>query len=66
MGCLRRASADNLTINNQTNLAIKGIIAIQAMSKMASVVNRTDDVDKYSVCTGSLYRISCRVISSRL
>ncbi|KAI0278702.1 hypothetical protein BGY98DRAFT_916704, partial [Russula aff. rugulosa BPL654] len=50
-----QASADNLTVNNQTNLAIKGIIAIQAMSKMASVVNRTDDVNKYTDAATKLY-----------
>jgi hypothetical protein len=46
---LHRSSADGLTTNNQTNLAIKGIIAIKAMSEMSSIVNRTVDVDKYSV-----------------
>jgi hypothetical protein len=62
-GWWRMSSADNLTVDNQTNLAIKGIIAIQAMSKMASVVNRTDDVNKYSVCTGSLYVMSSDINS---
>jgi hypothetical protein len=47
---LHRSSADGLTTNNQTNLAIKGIIAIKAMSEMSSIVNQTADVDKYSVC----------------
>ena len=56
-----RSSADNLTVNNQTNLALKGIIAIQAMSKMASVVNRTDDVNNYTVCAGSLYVMSSHI-----
>ena len=46
---LLRSSADGLSTNNQTNLAIKGIIAIQAMSKMSSIVKQTADVDKYSV-----------------
>ena len=46
---LHRSAADGLTINNQTNLAIKGIIAIKAMSNMSSIVNKTADVDKYSV-----------------
>jgi glutaminase A-like protein len=46
---------DNLFVNNQTNLAIKGIIAIEAMSKMSSVINQAADVNKYSVCTGHLY-----------
>ena len=45
-----RSSADGLTTNNQTNLAIKGIIAIKAMSKMSSVVNQTADAGKYNVC----------------
>ena len=44
-----RTSADGLATNNQTNLAIKGIIAIEAMSKMSSVVKQTADADKYSV-----------------
>ena len=57
-GWWRRSSADDLTVNNQTNLAIKGIIAIQAMSKMASVVKKIEDVNKYTVCTGSLYFMS--------
>ena len=61
-----RHSADNLSVNNQTNLAIKGIIAIEAMSKMSSVVNRTDDANKYAVCIDPLYTIQwhsflCRV-----
>ena len=40
--------------DNQTNLAIKGIIAIKAMSKMSLIVNQTHDVDKYSVRAGLL------------
>ena len=44
-----RSSADGLLTNNQTNPAIKGIIAIQAMSKMSSVVKQPADADKYSV-----------------
>ncbi|KAI9459212.1 hypothetical protein BJY52DRAFT_1211943 [Lactarius psammicola] len=50
-----QSSADRLTANNQTNLAIKGIIAIEAMSKMSSVVKRTADADKYSNTAASLY-----------
>jgi hypothetical protein len=46
---LHRISADGLSANNQTNLAIKGIIAIKAMSNMSSIVNQTADADKYSV-----------------
>ena len=44
-----RASADGLSTNNQTNLAIKGIIAIRAMSQMSAVVKEIADVKKYSV-----------------
>ncbi|KAH9996263.1 DUF1793-domain-containing protein [Russula vinacea] len=50
-----QSSADGLTVSNQTNLAIKGIIAIEAMSKMSSVVNQTGDANKYSSAAASLY-----------
>ncbi len=36
--------------SNQTNLAIKGIIAIGAMSKMSLFAERNADADGYSVC----------------
>ena len=49
-----RFSADGLMTDNQTNLAIKGIIAIKAMSKMSLIVNQAHDVDKYSVRAGLL------------
>ncbi|KAN0137115.1 protein of unknown function (DUF1793) domain containing protein [Lactarius tabidus] len=48
-------SADGLMTDNQTNLAIKGIIAIEAMSKMSSIVSQARDVDKYSNTTANLY-----------
>jgi hypothetical protein len=48
-------SADNLMSNNQTNLAIKGIIAIEAMSKMSSIVKKASDENKFSVRTSRLY-----------
>ncbi|KAH9175704.1 hypothetical protein EDB89DRAFT_2066274 [Lactarius sanguifluus] len=38
-----------------TNLGIKGIIAIEAMSKMSSVVKQTADADKYSNTAARLY-----------
>ncbi|KAI0057014.1 hypothetical protein BV25DRAFT_1813076 [Artomyces pyxidatus] len=41
-------SGDNESINNQTNLAIKGIIAIQAMSAMSTAINNTEDAQLYS------------------
>ncbi|KAH9021999.1 hypothetical protein EDB85DRAFT_2187724, partial [Lactarius pseudohatsudake] len=50
-----QSSADGLTTKNQTNLAIKGIIAIEAMSKMSSVVKQTADADKYSTTATRLY-----------
>ncbi|KAH9064488.1 hypothetical protein EDB87DRAFT_1241631 [Lactarius vividus] len=48
-------SADGLATKNQTNLAIKGIIAIEAMSKMSSVVKQTTDAENYSKTAASLY-----------
>ncbi|KAI9433068.1 hypothetical protein H4582DRAFT_2082873 [Lactarius indigo] len=51
-----QTSADGLATNNQTNLAIKGIIAIKAMSNMSSVVKQAADVEKYSNTAASLYR----------
>ncbi|KAF8497622.1 hypothetical protein F5888DRAFT_1803621 [Russula emetica] len=51
-----QSSADNLTVNNQTNLAIKGIIAIEAMSKMSSVVNhKKTQINTPSSAAASLY-----------
>ena len=43
-------------MGNQTNLAIKGIIAIGAMSKMSSLAGKRADADHYSVCMGVLPR----------
>ena len=56
-GRLRRSSADGLSVSNQTNLAIKGIIAIEAMSKMSAVVSQSGDANKYSVCTDILHAV---------
>ena len=53
-----RSSADGLTASNQTNLAIKGIIAIEAMSKMSSVIQQGADVSKYAVSTGLLATVA--------
>ncbi|KAH9021641.1 hypothetical protein EDB84DRAFT_1580790 [Lactarius hengduanensis] len=50
-----QSSGDGLLTTNQTNLAIKGIIAIGAMSNMSSIVKRTADADKYSNIAASLY-----------
>ncbi|KAH9066268.1 hypothetical protein EDB87DRAFT_1554011 [Lactarius vividus] len=48
-------SADGFSTDNQTNLAIKGIIAIKAMSQMCSFVNKTTDFEKYSSTSSRLY-----------
>ncbi|KAI9446258.1 hypothetical protein H4582DRAFT_1804781 [Lactarius indigo] len=48
-------SADGLSVDNQTNLAIKGIIAIKAMSQMSSFINNAADFDKYSNTSLRLY-----------
>jgi len=57
---LDRSDADEegIAYYNQTNLAIKGIIAIGAMSKMSSYAGRTADAQRYSVCISclTLYR----------
>ncbi|KAI0251855.1 hypothetical protein BJV78DRAFT_1125603 [Lactifluus subvellereus] len=50
-----QSSADNLSVNNQTNLAIKGIIAIEAMSKMSAIVKQAADAKKYSNASSHLY-----------
>ncbi|KAH9005340.1 hypothetical protein EDB86DRAFT_2796191 [Lactarius hatsudake] len=48
-------SADGLSINNQTNLAIKGIIAIKAMSQMSLFLDKTADFEKYYNTSSRLY-----------
>ena len=40
---------------DQSNLAIKGIVAIGAMSKMSSAAGHVADADKYSVCIDPPY-----------
>ncbi|KAH8988003.1 hypothetical protein EDB86DRAFT_2832105 [Lactarius hatsudake] len=50
-----QSSADELSTNNQTNLAIKGIVAIKAMSIMSSIIKQAADVDKYSSAAANLY-----------
>ena len=44
-----RLSADLNNFANQTNLAVKGIIAIKAMSELSSSLGRKVDSDTYSV-----------------
>ena len=43
-------TASGLSSTNRTNLAIKGIIAIGAMSKMSLAIGRAADAEKYNVC----------------
>jgi hypothetical protein len=49
-GQWHRSSADGLLVSNQTNLAIKGIIGIQAMSEMCSILGQVTEANNYSVC----------------
>lgn len=46
-----QASTDDFAgaLNNQTNLAIKGIIGIEAFSKISSVLNLSAQSSNYSV-----------------
>ncbi|KAI0202914.1 DUF1793-domain-containing protein [Astrocystis sublimbata] len=43
------------TLLNQTNLAIKGIVSLQAMSYIAEVANSTADVENYATTAKSYY-----------
>ena len=43
-----RISSDNLAVGNQTNLAIKGIIAIQAMSAASQAIGLSDDAARFA------------------
>jgi hypothetical protein len=38
------------THGNATNLALKGIIAVQAMSEISQTIGQTEDAQKYEVC----------------
>ena len=51
---------NNLPTNNQTNLALKGIIGIAAMSKIATIAGNSDDASQFNVSSFMLllYRIS--------
>lgn len=49
-GKWHRSSGDGLSVGNQTNLAIKGIIGIQAMSEMCSILGQVTEANNYSVC----------------
>ena len=46
-----RLGADDIQVDfSPNNLAIKGIIAIRAMSAMSSAAGNIDDAHKYKVC----------------
>ena len=49
-GDVGRITSTGPILNNKTNLAIKGIIAIGAMSKMSLAIGRAADAEKYNVC----------------
>ena len=56
---LYRSSADLDTTANQTNLAVKGIIAIKAMSDLSSALGHSDDATGYAVSLRySAFRVS--------
>ncbi|KAI0049479.1 DUF1793-domain-containing protein [Auriscalpium vulgare] len=44
----QQLSGDNESGNNQTNLALKGIIAVQAMSGISAALNRSADMQAYA------------------
>ncbi|KAI0267468.1 hypothetical protein BC834DRAFT_822339, partial [Gloeopeniophorella convolvens] len=50
-----QTSSDGLTVANQTNLAIKGVIALEAMSKMSAIVKESSDASKYSTTATKFY-----------
>ena len=61
IGQWHRSSADGLSVSNQTNLAIKGIIGIQAMSKMCSILGQVTEAKNYSVRTIYLLLLYCGI-----
>lgn len=44
-----RLTADQLSKANSTNLAIKGIIGIQALSQISQILNKESDSTHYAV-----------------
>jgi hypothetical protein len=47
------------SLANQTNLAIKGIVGIKAMSQIASLLGDTAKSNNYSVSRSLLKRLGC-------
>lgn len=50
MAYIHRFTADELPAANQTNLAIKGIIGIRAMSVISQYTGNSADESHYQVC----------------
>ena len=54
-----RISADETEIKaNLTNLSLKGIIGIKAMSEISAALNQIDDFKSFAVCALSQSQIS--------
>jgi hypothetical protein len=49
-----QTSAEGVSLGNMTNLAIKGIIGVKAMSEISAAVNQLDDQKSYSDSAASL------------
>lgn len=50
----RKSVESGNQLANQTNLALKGIIGISAMAKMAEIAGVEDDQTNFNVRTGSI------------
>jgi hypothetical protein len=58
-----RTTADNLNEQNMTNLAIKGIIGIQAMSEISRVSGMSSDSQHYAVSFNQRgLKLSCKFL----
>lgn len=45
-----RSTADADTYANMTNLAIKGIVGVQAMAEISKALGQNSDAEYYGVC----------------
>ena len=55
IGSRSTSKSDGVLANNQTNLSLKGIIAIGAMAKISAVIGKMDDANRYQVCPLYMY-----------
>lgn len=46
----RPSLSDGILADNQTNLALKGIIGIESMAKISLAVGQSNDADYFQVC----------------